>query len=94
MKILYKNTKARNQYKHTQRRFKQRYAIRLSKDEYIAMCAQVRKNKARFIKRVSNRVTLFWVEFEDMEYPVVYDRQRKTIATVLLRSHLQLNDND
>ncbi len=93
MKILKKNLKAKNQFKHTQRRFKQRYGIRLSQDEYIALCGQIASHQAGFIDKITHRVSRFWVQYDDQWYPVIYDRLRKTIVTVLLREWIESDNN-
>lgn len=76
-------TKAENQYRHTQKRFVQRFGVIINKDTYNALCVQIRENRAEFISKTSNRVSLFWITLHDVRYPVVYDRVRGTIATVL-----------
>ena len=81
-------SKAQNQYRHTEKRFVHRYGVNINRAVYDDLCRQIRENKAQFISKTSNRVSLFWVKLGDERYPVVYDRVRKTIATVLLREWL------
>lgn len=84
MKILCQNLKAKNQFKHTQKRFEQRYGKYITKDQYVSMCAQIRAGNARFIKSISKRKNLYWITLHKNDYPVMYDRFRGTIITVYL----------
>lgn len=79
-----KYSKRTSQIKHAQKRFKHRYGITLSKEQYNDMLAQIHQGKAEFICKDTHRISKFWVMIEGMRVPVVYDRTRKSIVTVLL----------
>ena len=55
----------------------------LNKYEQQQLVKKIQKAQATFIKRQSNRVTLFDVEYKEKILRVVYDSVRKSIVTVL-----------
>lgn len=81
--------KAKTQKRHAKTRMLQRYGIGLTDEIYADFIHQINTGRAIFIERQSVRVSKFWVRFETQMIPVVYDRHRKTIVTVLEQEWVQ-----
>jgi len=78
------NAKLVAQVNHAKRRAYQRFGIRLTHAEYIDMIRQIKKGSAKFVRRQSNRVSVFEVWLPDLTTAhAVYDKQRHTIVTLL-----------
>lgn len=75
--------KRKSQKVHAKRRFIQRFGLFLSDQQYEQIVRDIQSQKAQFIEKQSNRVTLWRVIVEDNEVVVVYDKERKSISTVL-----------
>lgn len=78
-----KRHKRKNQIKHAKRRFAQRCDISVSDEDLNKMVLDIQKQNAIFVKKESNRVSLWNVTHLGKEYKVLYDKQRKSIVTVL-----------
>lgn len=50
---------------------------------------QIRSGNAGFIDKRSHRLSRFWVLYDGVSYPVVYDRARKIIVSVMLREWIE-----
>ena len=81
--------KKKSQEKHAKIRAFERYGLTLNKSEMQQLASQVKKNKAKAIKQITNRVSLAIVTWKDIDYPVIYDRMRKTIVTFLPERYLK-----
>lgn len=75
--------KRKNQIKHARRRFKQRFDISLNDNQYIQLINIIKKGKAIFVRRQSNRVTIWDLQFEGELIRVVYDKKTTAIVTAL-----------
>ena len=75
--------KRKNQIKHARKRFEARFDISLNENQYIQMVNRIKKGKAEFVRRQSNRVTLWDIEFEGHLIRVVYDKKTSAIVTAL-----------
>ena len=75
--------KRRNQIKHARRRFKDRFDISLNGNQYKQLINRIKKGKADFVKRQSNRVSLWDIDFEGHLIRVVYDKKTSAIVTAL-----------
>lgn len=76
-------TKIFNQRIHAKKRLQQRFGININRHEYQELVKQIKCGRAKFLKRESNRVTLFLVEWQGRYIRVVYDGIRKNIVTAL-----------
>jgi hypothetical protein len=76
-------SKAEKQRRHARRRAFERYALDLHQDAQASIVRAIEGGEARFISRQSQRVSVWEVKHEGRRLPVVYDRKRKTIVTVL-----------
>lgn len=81
--------KAKTQKRHAKTRMLQRYGIGLTEELYADLVNQIVTGRASFIERQSVRVSKFWVRCGTQMIPVVYDRHRKTIVTVLEQEWVQ-----
>lgn len=79
----HKEDKAKTQKRHCKTRLLQRFGEVLTEDVYQDFIYQIQTGRAEFIERQSVRVSKFWVDLKGQRIPVVYDRHRKTIVTVL-----------
>jgi hypothetical protein len=81
-------SKAKKQSRHARRRARERYALDLHQDAQQQIIRMIQDGEARFIRRQSQRVSLWEVEHDGLRLPIVYDRKRKTIVTVLPQEEL------
>jgi len=75
--------KASCQRIHAKRRALQRFALDLDYGKQEEIIKLIQRGKAKFMGRDSIRVAIFAVEFEGTLLKVVYDSERKTLASVL-----------
>lgn len=68
---------------HAKKRATQRYGIQLTTQKQAAIVKLIQRGKARWLKTQSNRITHWAVEWEGQIIPVVYDKIRKQLVTVL-----------
>jgi hypothetical protein len=77
---------------HCQKRAKQRYGIELTPELYQQWIDAIQDKEPgiwkRALGRESLRLTHFAITHGEIEVPVVYDRQTKTIKTILPESGL------
>ncbi len=78
-----RSSKATNQKRHAKRRAAERYGVDLHQDAYLQMIRAIQAGNAKLIKRQSVRCAIYEVSHKGQKLPVVYDRKRKTIVTVL-----------
>ena len=66
-----------------------RYGVTLSPVENEQLVERIQKREGvEFLERQSKRVTVWLINHDGAEIPAVYDKQRKTIVTVLPPSYL------
>ena len=77
--------KSKQQRKHAKKRFAERVGINLHQDLFSKFVKMIQHHEAgaRFIKKQSNRVSLWGIKIKEKEYRVVYDKIRKNIVTLL-----------
>jgi len=75
--------KKRNQIKHARKRFEKRFGIDLNENQYTQLVNRVKKGRAHFIRRQSNRISIWDVKFEGKKIRVVYDKKTAAIVTAL-----------
>jgi hypothetical protein len=80
---LVRKNKQKLQVEHARRRFRERYGIVLNEHQYKYLSQQISDNRAKFIEKQSNRVSVFELKYENQMVRVVYDKQTKQIVTVL-----------
>ena len=78
------NAKAKRQKSHARRRAKDRYGIYLNDHQYNLMVKQIKNGvDCKVLCKQSNRVSLYALKHEGSWLPVVYDKIRHTIVTIL-----------
>jgi len=75
--------KKKNQIKHARKRFLKRFEIDLNDNQYMQLVNRIQKGRAELVRRQSNRVSIWDIEFEDQMIRVVYDKRTKAIVTAL-----------
>ena len=75
--------KRKNQIKHARRRFLTRFDISLNSNQYNQLVNKVKKGKGIFVRKQSNRVSIWDLEFEGQLIRVVYDKRTAAIVTAL-----------
>lgn len=83
MRRKLKRSKTVCQKIHAKNRIKERFGFEINKHEYRYLISLIQNNKAQFIKRQSNRTSLFLIKIKNIETVAVYDKIRKTIVTFL-----------
>ena len=68
---------------HFKRQLYRRYRVRLNRHEYRALCDVVRSGRATFLRRQSQRVSIYALEINGTTVPVVYDAMRHRLVTAL-----------
>lgn len=77
-------SKAACQKKHAKRRAADRFGLKLHDHEYVGMVKQIQEGRDLvFLEKQSNRVSFFALKKDGLWLPVIYDKERKTIVTVL-----------
>jgi len=76
-------SKKQSQEIHARRRAYERYGVFILPGAMDALVKTIQKGRAQFVKRQSNRISIFDVDNKR----VVYDRKRKTIVTFLLKEY-------
>lgn len=72
--------KANAQRYHTVKRASERFGLYLSDSNVTDIVKFIQSNKATFLERQSNRVTVWLMALEGINIVVVYDSQRKELA--------------
>ena len=74
--------KEQSQRIHARKRLRERFGIAISEEQYAQLVRNIQNSsKATFIRRQSQRVTLWEIEIEKKIMVAVYDKWRKTIVT-------------
>lgn len=77
---------------HMRARALQRYGIFLNRDLRVGIIDAIQNSKSVYVRDMNNRLTLHFVKVKGQVLPVVYDKSRQSIATVLpervLRRHM------
>ena len=70
---------------HTKQRAKERYNVQLTCKDIQTIVSKIKTSHkdTTFLKKQSNRVSLWKVIFKDQIFRVVYDKHRKNIVTIL-----------
>jgi len=76
-------TKARAQFAHTARRLSERFDICMGKQLYGHFVRLIQEGSAEFVRKQSNRVTIWRTVHEEHGIILVYDKIRKTIVTAM-----------
>jgi len=72
-----------DQRNHAKKRAFERYGLELNSQQYKEMCNILSSGKGKFILRQSNRRSIVSFNYNNKNYYVAYDKNRKQIATFL-----------
>ena len=75
--------KYRSQRLHAKKRFLERCGIKLTTKDLDNLRSQIVDGNAELIRKQSNRVSVWKINFNGTEVEVVYDKNTKNIVTVL-----------
>lgn len=75
--------KAAAERKHAKRRMVERFGIPVGDETLRKVVLEIQQGKATFIRKQSNRVTLWEVMIHDLLTRVAYDKNTKEIITIL-----------
>lgn len=84
-------TKARAQFAHTARRLSERFDICMGKQLYGHFVREIQEGTAEFLRKQSNRVTIWRTVYDNNAIVLVYDKIRKTIVTAMPDKEYQEN---
>jgi len=76
-------TKLKCEHLHCKRRALERFGLALNHKDLAIMARMIQDHKGDFIKRRSCRITLWKLNYKDMEMTAVYDKNRKSVVTVM-----------
>ncbi len=76
-------SKRRDQQRHAQQRALARTGLNIGQRQQDAIVDKIRTGEAVFVRKESNRISVFDVEYEETTLRVVYDKQRKSLATIM-----------
>lgn len=68
---------------HAKKRATERFGVSLTKEDLRWMVFQIQSRKAEFKGKYSLTKSLFIVTVNGVKVPVIYDKQRQQIATIL-----------
>lgn len=78
-------TKTTAQRKHAKKRAEERFGVTLNRDDLRNVASEIRANKCKFHKTISNRVTAWIVRLPGAaeDSIALYDKNRKNVITFL-----------
>lgn len=76
-------SKSKNQLIHFKKRLYERYNITLNRQDINNIISLIQHNQATFLGRYSNRLSLFDITYNDLNFRALYDKERKTLVTAL-----------
>lgn len=79
------NGKRISQMAHARKRFKERLDIDFTRAMHYELVKKITRNELEFIKKQSNRISIFKAIINDKTVQLVYDRKRGNIVTVLVK---------
>jgi hypothetical protein len=77
--------KAEAQRRHARSRAFERYGLEIGADSHSRIVEAIQQGRSRHVETQSLRVVIHDVDLDGLTVRVVYDRQRKQIATFLPR---------
>ena len=80
-----KRSKRRDQQLHARKRAQERLGLNLSVNRQNEIVGMIQRSECVFVRKDSNRVSVFDVEFEQETFRVAYDRHRKSLATIMTK---------
>ena len=78
-----KMNKQKSERRHAFHRFAERFGCGLSNVTYKEMIQQIQDGKATFVRKQSNRVSIWRLLYDDKVVRVAYDKERHQIVTFM-----------
>lgn len=75
--------KKQAQYLHFKQRLAERYGIVINRYKYKQLCSAVGGKGTRFLTRQSRRVSIFLMDIDGLQIPVVWDAYRGRLVSAL-----------
>ena len=75
--------KRKCELRHVSQRYTERVGVAPSRALITDLINQIQTGEAEFIRKQSNRVTIWRVPHDGSDLKVVYDKQRKMVVTVM-----------
>lgn len=75
-------TKLKCERLHCKQRAKERFGLSLNHKDFAIMAKLIQSNKAEFIRKRTNRITLWKLTYKDNGMTVVYDNKRHQIVSI------------
>lgn len=72
---------------HAKQRLEERYDLKLNRHDIKVLVSKIQCGNARFIRKQSNRVTHWMVNYLGKEIHLVYDKKRQNIITALTKGN-------
>jgi hypothetical protein len=72
-----------SQREHFKKRMLERFNIDISRKRYDELVSMIKSKDAVLLERQSLRVSKYKITIDSKDYIVIYDKQRKTLVTVL-----------
>lgn len=76
-------TKANSLLRHSKRRASERYGLNIGRAGLWEIVNIIRSGRAIFVRKETNRVSEWKVEYSGVSMRVIYDRRRKMVVTFL-----------
>ena len=77
---------------HTKKRLKQRYDVELNRHDIREIVWKIQKQDGILLRDQPSNRSVWMVDYKGATYKVVYDRVTKTLATVLPKSNINLDN--
>jgi len=81
--------KKQAQIQHAKRRCAERLGVVISRKDIKDMVNRIQQGDGEFVRKQSNRVTLWKMDIAGQEATVVYDKLRKTIVSVIAQNDIR-----
>lgn len=86
-------SKHKSERRHAFRRFAERFGCVLSNATYSDMVKQIQDGRATFVRRQSNRITIWRLTYNDRVVRVAYDNSRHNIVTFMPEGDNSMHPN-
>ncbi len=79
---------------HFKRRFFERYGLYINNESIKRIVKDIQNNRAEYLEKSTNTRSIWEITFEGNKYPVLYDKNTKTLITVFLYEDEEKIDMD
>lgn len=75
--------KDKGQRIHFKKRLFERYGLNINREEMTDLVKQITDGKAYFVRKSTNRISIFIVTYQGKEITVAYDKGRKQVVSAI-----------